>query len=106
MVFYPLKYYNRFIDIEKEKPYILIGGDILVEIIKPEIRDIVSYPVQRSQYGTTVQVARVIDWVDEETLRVLAIPELEIRKIKSSLVLKIISQDDIKKAISSVQNKK
>ena len=101
-----MKYYNKFIDTEKERCNIFLGGKILFEIIKPESRDIISYPVQRSEYGTTVQLAIVLSWADEESLHVLKIPEQEISKIKSSLILKIITQGDIKKAISSVQNKK
>ena len=90
------------VDAEKERCNIFLGGKILWEIIKPESRDIISYPVLRSEYGTTIQVAIVLDWIDAETLNVLTIPENEIRKIKSSSILRIITQDDIKKAISSV----
>lgn len=78
----------------------------MIEIIKPEVRNIISYPVQRAEYGTTVQLAIVLGWADEESLHIWKIPEQEISKIKASLVLKIITQNDIKKAISSVQNKK
>jgi hypothetical protein len=79
-----------------------LGGKILWEIIKPESTDIVSYPVLKEKYGTTVQVAMVIDWIDEETLRVLTFPEKEIRRVKSSLILRIIKQDEIKGIISSI----
>ena len=82
-----------------------LGGKILFEIRKPESTDIVSYTILREKYGTTVQVARVIDWVDEENLRVLTFPEKEIRKIKCELVISIITQNEIKGIISSAKNK-
>ncbi len=78
----------------------------MFEIRKPESTDIVSYPILKEKYGTTLQVAMVIDWTDEETLRVLTFPEKEIRKIKSSSIIRIITQAEIKEAIRSIQNKK
>ena len=93
------------VDAEKERYNIFLGSKILAEIRKPESTDIVSYPILREKYGTTVQVAIVIDWVDEENLRVLTLPEKEIRKIKCELVISIITQNEIKGIINSAKNK-
>jgi hypothetical protein len=86
-----------------------LEGKILFEIRKPKIRDVISYTVFRSKYGDTRQVAIVLGWIDEESLRIWMIPEKEIRKIKWSPTLpnlRIITQDEIQQAISSVQNRK
>jgi len=77
----------------------------LFEIRKPESLDIISYSVLRSKYGDTVQVAIVLDSLDDESLYILTIPRKEIRKIKWSPKLpnlKIITQAEIKEAVSSV----
>ncbi len=94
------------VDIEKERCNIFLGGKILSKIRKPKISDIISYTILRSKYGDTIQVAIVLGWIDEESLHVWTIPEKEIRKIKSSSILRIITQDEIKQAIASVKNRK
>lgn len=78
----------------------------MAEIVTAKSTDIVSYSILREKYGTIIEVAMVIDWVDEETLRVLTLPGKEFRKIKASSILQILTQDEIKQAIASAKNKK
>jgi hypothetical protein len=97
--------YNRFIDIEKERYNMFLGGKRLSKIRKPNPPDIISYTVFRSEYGDTTKVAIVLGWTGEECLRILTIPGKKIEKIKWNPHLpnlRIITQDEIKKAISSV----
>ena len=86
-----------------------LGGKRLSKIRKPNPPDIISYTILRSKYGDTVQVATVLDWIDEESLYILTIPGKKIEKIKWNPHLpnlRIITQDEIKKAISFVRNRK
>ncbi len=95
------------VDSKKERCNILIGDKGMSESKRPKPTDIIIYTILKLQgtHSVAVIIGMVLSWPDKDHLRISTIPGEETREIKWSPSLpnlRIITQDEIGKAISSV----